>query len=382
MSAVKKLKTGILGMGYIGVSHIDAVCRIPECELWAVADTNAALAREKAEKHRVARCYQSIDELLADPEIQVIHNCTPNNLHTEINKKILASGKHLLSEKPLCLNSEEAEELLKVHRDHPESIAAVNFNYRANPMVQEMRARVAKGEVGKIYGVHGCYLQDWLLYDLDYSWRLEPEIAGPSCCVADIGSLWLDLVEHVTGEKIVSLVADLRTVLPVRKKPLKQTETFSTGAETPYELVEVQNEDYAAVMFRLSGGATGAFTVSEVSAGHGCYFQVEISGEKCSLMWNQEQNDRLWVGRRNGENSLIIRDPAIMDVEARAHTFLAKGHPEGWNDAFLANIRGFYRHITLGEPPRHATLMDAARIVRLTECCIESSKKRTWIDVD
>ena len=192
----------------------------------------------------------------------------------------------------------------------------------------------------------------------------------------------MDLVEHITGEKIVELVADLRTTHPIRKKPLKQVETFTSGSsEVPYEEVEIKNEDYASVMFRLSGGATGSYTVSEVSAGHGCYFQVEISGSKVSLMWNQEQNDRMWVGRRNGENSVVIRDPAIMDPEARAYTGLAKGHPEGWNDAFLNNIRGFYRHITLGETPRFATLEDAAHIVRLTEACVESSKTRAWVTV-
>lgn len=379
---MKKLKTGILGMGYIGGSHIDAVRRIPECELWAVADANYNVAKDKAERYQIPKCYASIDELLADPEIEVIHNCTPNNLHTEINKKIIAAGKHLLSEKPLALNSQEAEELLAVKAEHPEVVAGVNFNYRMNPMVQEMRARVASGEVGKINGVHGCYLQDWLLYDVDYSWRLEPSVSGPSCCVADIGSHWMDLVEHITGEKIVELVADLRITYPTRKKPLKQVETFTSGSkEVPYEEVEIKNEDYASVMFRLSGGATGAFTVSEVSAGHGCYFQVEISGSNISLMWNQEQNDRMWIGRRNGENSVVIRDPAIMDPEARAYTGLAKGHPEGWNDAFLGNIRGFYRHITLGETARFATLEDAAHIVRLTEACVESSKTRAWVRV-
>lgn len=378
---MKKLKTGIIGMGYIGVSHIDAVRRIPECELWAVADANAELAKERAERFQVPKCYTSIEELVADPEIEIIHNCTPNALHHEINMKILRAGKHLLSEKPLCLNSEQARELLQVRAEHPECVAAVNFNYRMNPMVQDMRDRVRRGDVGKIFGVNGVYLQDWLLYDRDYSWRLEPEIAGPSCCVADIGSHWMDLVEHVTGQRITELTADLRITYPVRKKPLKQTETFSTGAETPYEEVEVKNEDYAAVLFRLSGGATGSFTVSEVSAGHGCFLQVEFSGEKCSMMWNQESNDRLWIGRRGGENSLIVRDPAMLSPEVRACTGLAKGHPEGWNDAFLGNIRGVYRHVVSGEAANFATLEDAAHLVRLTECCVESSKTRSWVKV-
>jgi predicted dehydrogenase len=379
---MKKLRTAIIGMGYIGVSHIDAVRRIAECELYAVADTNRELAQKKAELYGVPRCYDSIETLLADPDIEVVHNCTPNNLHTAVNKAIISSGKHLLSEKPLALNYKEAKELLEHSRKNPASQTAVNFNYRMNPMVQEMRQRIAKGDTGEVLAVSGCYLQDWLLYDTDYSWRLEPEIAGPSCCIADIGSHWMDLVQHVTGLTITEVMADLRTVFPKRKKPLAQSETFSTNREKAYELMDVRNEDYGSVLFHLSNGAAGAFTVSEVSAGHGCYFQVEINGSKNSLMWNQEQNDRLWIGRRNAENSLLIRDPACISPEVLEHTSLAKGHPEGWNDAFTGNIRSFYRHIAGGKSKGDfATLEEAARIVKLTEACVASHRSRSWVSV-
>jgi predicted dehydrogenase len=381
---MKKLRTAIIGMGYIGASHIDAVRRIAECELYAVADANSELARKKAELYGVPRCYDSVEALLADPDIEVVHNCTPNNLHTAVNKAVISSGRHLLSEKPLALNYHEAEELLEHSRKNPVSRAAVNFNYRMNPMVQEMRRRIAKGAAGEVLAVSGFYLQDWLLYDTDYSWRLEPEIAGPSCCIADIGSHWMDMVQHVTGLTITEVMADLRTVYPRRKKPLTQTETFSTNSGKAYELVDVRNEDYGSVLFHLSNGAAGAFTVSEVSAGHGCYFQVEIDGSKTSLMWNQEQNDRLWIGRRNAENSLFIRDPACVSPEVLEHTNLAKGHPEGWNDAFTGNIRSFYRHITGGGKAKadFATLEEAARIVKLTEACVESHRRRSWVSVE
>jgi predicted dehydrogenase len=101
-------------------------------------------------------------------------------------------------------------------------------------------------------------------------------------------------------------------------------------------------------------------------------------------MWNQEQNDRLWIGRRDGENAVLIRDPAFISPEVLEHTSLAKGHPEGWNDAFTGNIRAFYRYIAGGAKgkPDFATLEEAGRVVRLTEACIESSASKKWVQVE
>jgi predicted dehydrogenase len=210
--------------------------------------------------------------------------------------KIIKSGKHLLSEKPLATNYKDAKLLVDLKQEYTDVVAAVNFNYRLNPLVQEMRRRIEHGEIGEVRLAFGSYLQDWLLYDTDYSWRLDPEIAGNSCCIADIGSHWMDAVQHVTGHKIVKVMADLVTVIPVRKKPKKQTETFSSVVPTEYEEVKIQNEEYGAVMFKMDNGASGIFNVSEVSAGHGCYFNFEINGSKASMKWNQEENDRLWIG--------------------------------------------------------------------------------------
>ncbi len=371
-------------MGYIGESHIEAVRRIGICNLYAVADTNAALAQAKAEMYGIEKCYSTVDELLADPNIDAVHNCTPNFLHLEINKKIIASGKHLLSEKPLCTTYEEAAELVELKKEYPNSAAAVNFNYRLNPMVQEAKARIARGELGDIRIFSGSYLQDWLLYDTDYSWRLEPEVSGNSCAIADIGSHWMDIVQHVTGHKIVEVMADLDTVIPVRKKPTKQVETFSNNVPTEYEEVKIQNEDYGAVMFRTDKGARGVYFVSEACAGHGCYLNFELSGSKASVAWNQEENDRLWMGFRGGENHLIIRDPNAISPEAKKYTALAMGHSEGWNDAFKGNIYSFYRYIAEGmegDAP-FSTLEQAAYIVKLTETIVKSSKEKRWIKVD
>lgn len=379
-----KIKVGIIGMGYIGESHIEAVRRVGICELYAIADTNAALARQKAEYYGIEKCYNTADELLADPEIDAVHNCTPNFLHLEINKKIIESGKHLFSEKPLCSTYDEAAELAEIKKKRPASCAAVNFNYRMNPMVLEAKAKIQNGEIGNVNIITGSYQQDWLLYETDYSWRLEPEAAGASCAIADIGSHWMDIIQYVTGHKITEVMADLRTVIPVRKKPKKQTETFTSKASSEYDEVKVQNEEYGAVMFRTDRGASGVYHVSELAAGHGCYFNFEANGSKASVRWNQEENDRLWIGCRDGENKLIIRNPNIISEAARPYTALAMGHPEGWNDAFKANIYAFYRYITEGteEAPPFATLEQAAYIVKLTEKIVKSSREKRWVKIE
>lgn len=379
-----KIRVGIIGMGYIGESHIEAIRRIGLCELSAIADTNYELARQKAEMYGIEKVYTSVDELLADKDIDVVHNCTPNFLHREINEKIIRSGKHLFSEKPLTMNYEEAKELLEIKKQFPGVEAAVNFNYRMNPMVQEMRARIKNGEAGDIRIITGSYEQDWLMYDTDYSWRLEPEISGNSCCVADIGSHWMDIVQHVTGHKIVSVMGDAVTVIPVRKKPAKQQETFKDAVSEDYIEVEIKNEEYAAVMFKTDKGATGVFHVTELAAGHGCNLNFEINGSKLSYGWNQEQNDRMWVGRRGGDNSVIIRNPNLISQSAKPYTSLAMGHPEGWNDAFKGNFYAFYKFLSDGAKGEriYSTLEDAAYIVKLTEKIIESSKQKTWINVE
>ncbi|NLB80858.1 MAG: Gfo/Idh/MocA family oxidoreductase [Clostridiaceae bacterium] len=380
---MNKIKAGIIGMGYIGESHIEAVRRIGLCELYAIADTNAELAKVKAGYYGIEKCYNTVDELLNDSDIDAVHNCTPNFLHLEINKNIIKSGKHLLSEKPLCTTYPEAKELVDLKKEYPNSAAMVNFNYRMNPMVQEMKSRIANDDIGDVRIATGSYQQDWLLYDTDYSWRLEPEIAGNSCCIADIGSHWMDAVQHITGHKIVEVMADLKTVIPIRKKAKKQTETFTSNVPTEFEEVEIKNEEYGAVMFKTDKGATGVYHVSEVAAGHGCYFNFEINGSKASLRWNQEENDRLWMGFRNGDNRYIIRNPNVISAEAKPYTSLAMGHPEGWNDAFKGNIYAFYKYISDGMKgePVFSTLEQAAYIVKLTEAIVKSSKERKWIQI-
>lgn len=383
---MRRIKAGIIGMGYIGVSHIEAVRRIGFIELVAVADSNAMLARAKADEYFIPKCYDCIDDLLADPEIQVVHNCTPNFLHTEINRKIILSGKHIFSEKPLAISSVESAGLIELLKDYPTTIAGVNFNYRMNPLVQEIRHKIGAGELGDIRLVHGSYLQDWLLYDTDYNWRIEPEVNGPSRCIADIGSHWMDIVQHVTGSKITKVCADLVTALPIRKKPATQVETFSQNAATLYEEKEIMTEDYGAVLFKMSNGASGVFCVSEISAGRGCFFNFEVNGSKASTYWNQERADEMWMGFREQPNLSLMRNPNTLSPNAKSTSYLAKGHPEGWNDAFKGNILKFYNYIAKDgkrgvDVADFSTFEEAHYIVVLTEAILKSARTGQWVVV-
>jgi predicted dehydrogenase len=381
-----RIKVGIIGMGFIGVSHIEAIRRIGFLELVAVADWNYELAKKKASEYYIPKCYATIDELLADPEIQVVHDCTPNNLHLEVNEKIINAGKHVFSEKPLARTAAETERMLELLRQNKDIVHGINFCYRMNPLVQEMKNKIANGEIGKPMLVHGSYLQDWLLYETDYNWRVEPEISGPSRCIADIGSHWMDTAQNVTGSRIVSVCADLVTAIPVRRKALGQVETFSVNTNAEYEDKAVTTEDYGAVLVKFDNGAHGVFHASEISAGRKCFLNLEVDGSKASMYWNQETSDQMWMGFRDKDNSIVMRNPNLMTPEAKQYTYLAAGHPEGWNDAMKNNLQSFYTFIRDGKRPGidpcdFATFEDGHYLLRVTEAILKSSSTKQWVDV-
>ena len=311
-----KIKCGIIGMGYISGYHIDAIRRVGFLEVDAVTDINYKLAKKKADEYCIPKCYESIDELLADPGITAVHNCTPNNLHFEINEKIISAGKHVFSEKPLAINSRESMKLLNLLKENSKVIAGVNFLYRMNPLVQEMKVKVRSGDIGRPLLVHGSYLQDWLLFNTDYNWRVEKKFGGASRCIADIGSHWMDAVQKVLNDKIVEVCSDLVIAHNTRKKPTTQVETFAKAGDVEYEDRNVDTEDYGAVLFEMKSGVHGVFYVSEVSAGRKCYFNFEIDGTKSSMYWNQETADWMWVGNRDKDIKQVMRKPNLMTEEA------------------------------------------------------------------
>jgi len=341
---------GLIGPGFVAAHHIDAVRRLGDVDVVAIAGSSQESAERKAREYKVDRAYGDFHALIADPDVQVIHNTTPNYLHLPVTMAALQAGKHVISDKPLAMNSEEGRTL----RDA--AIAAkvahvVTFNYRGNPLVQQARGMIARGETEAVSFVHGHYLQDWMADPNVYSWRSDPAKGGVSSALGDIGSHWCDLAEHVSGLRIASVLADLTTVIPTRYSAGGSAEAFSTksgGQRTP---VQVRSEDLASVLLRFENGAKGSFSVGQVLPGHKNDLELEVNGRACSLKWKQEQQNELWIGHYNKPNSLMAKDPSLVSPEVLPYVHLPGGHQESWADAFCNLIRDAYKWIGAGGQP-------------------------------
>ena len=371
-----RIGMGLVGAGFVGPHHIDAVRRLGFVDVVAIACSSDESGREKAEALGVRKGYGSYQALLDDPDVQVVHNATPNHLHYEVTSAALAKGRHVVSDKPLAMTSAQAKRLVsEAHRAGV--VAAVTFNYRGNPLVQQARLAIARGDIGSPHFLHGHYLQDWLLKDTDYSWRVDPEKGGASSAVADIGTHWCDLAQHVTGLRITHVLGDITTVVKKRKKPRASREAFQAG-NGDGELVDIRLEDLASVLVRFDNGARGSFSVGQVCSGHKNDLVLEVCGAKASLRWRQEDQNELWIGHRDRANEILQKDPSLLDERVRRYAHLPGGHQESWADAFFNVIREIYTCVAAGPPypalsPMVATFEDGFRANRIVDAILESA---------
>ena len=379
---------GLVGAGFVGPHHIDAVRRLGYVDIVAVAGSTDASAARKAEELGARRSYGNYEDLVRDPDVHVVHNATPNYLHFPITSAAIAAGKHVISDKPLALTPVEARTLLAL-ATKAGIVHAVTFNYRGNALVQHARAAIAAGEIGRPHFIHGHYLQDWLLKDTDYSWRLEPDKGGVTSALGDIGSHWCDLAEHVSGLRITHVLADITTVVPVRKKPTASRNAFETAADEAHvELMPIGMEDLASVFVRFDNGAKGSFSVGQVCAGHKNDLVLEICGSASSLTWRQEEQNELWIGHRDRANERLQKDPSLLNEAGRRYAHLPGGHQESWADAFANVMRDIYGFIAAGHapgdahPPAFATFADGYRANCLIDAMLTSAKSGSaWTEV-
>jgi predicted dehydrogenase len=380
---VKQFKTAVFGAGFVGRVHIEGIRRLGNVEVAAVCAVPAAEAARLSEQLNIPRHSDDYRKILEDASIDAVHICTPNALHAPMAKDALAAGKHVLCEKPLATSAAEAREMIAAAQKAGKRNATFH-NLRYYPMVQQMRRMREAGELGDIFVVQGTYSQDWLLYDTDYNWRVERKDNGPSRCMADIGSHWCDMAEHVTGARISSLCADLNTFHKTRKRPKGPIETFAGKTLTPDDYVEtkVDTEDFGAVVFRMNNGARGAFTASQVSAGRKNGLRLEVYGSKASVAWDQERPDELWIGHRNTPNQVIIKDPSLLLAGARSYADLPGGHSEGYDDTFKQVFRRFYQSIAdPAAAPEYPQFIDGLRQLNILDAELLSSEQRAWVDL-
>jgi predicted dehydrogenase len=379
---MKPIRTAILGTGFMGRVHLEAVRRVESVEAAALFGRNEAAARGLGSAYAVPKITTDYREIIRDSSIEAVHICTPNAQHFSMAREALEAGKHVLCEKPLTTTAAESEELVALAANKGLR-NCVCHNLRYYPQVQQMRRLREAGELGDILVVQGTYSQDWLLYDTDWNWRVDSKAAGASRCMGDIGSHFFDMAEHVSGLRVSSLCADLQTFHKTRKQPRHSVETFANKLMGPEDYIEtpVDTEDFGAVVFRMGARTRGSMTASQVSAGRKNGFRLEVYGTKSSVAWNQESPDELWQGHRDTPNGISIKDPSLLLPAARSYADLPGGHSEGYDDTFKQVFRRFYDSIRTNTAPEYPQFTDGLRQMKILEAVLESNKKRTWLDV-
>jgi len=382
MSSLSGIGAAVIGSGFIGTVHIEALRRIG-VDVLGLLGSSTQRATASADRIGVAHAYADLDELLADDRVRVVHVTSPNELHYPQAKAILAAGRHVVCEKPLAMTSGESGDLVRLAAASG-LVNAVNFNIRFYPLNQHVAGLVRDGGVGDVRLVTGRYFQDWLLHDTDWNWRLEPERGGALRAVGDIGSHWLDLTTFLTGRRVEAVMADLTTFIPVRHRPAGPVETFSTERAAETVPVAIRTEDSAMILLRYEGGARGSVAISQISPGRKNSLQYEIDGSSSAVAWDSEQPDHLWVGHRDRPNEVLLRNPALMGPLGRAAARLPAGHVEGFADTFGALFTAIYADVAAGRPaaaPTYPTFADGHDEMLVGDAVGDSARTGRWVDV-
>ena len=382
MTRRNDIGTAVIGSGFIGTVHIEALRRIG-VRVTGLLESSPELGARRAEELGMPRAYASLEDLLADDAVQVVHVTSPNELHHPQVRRILAAGRHVVCEKPLAMTSAESAELVALAAASG-LVNAVNFNIRFYPLNQHVASLVREGGIGEVRLVTGRYFQDWLLYDTDWNWRLEKDQGGALRAVGDIGSHWLDLTGFLTGLRVEALMADLTTFIPVRQKPAGPVLTFSTDRAAETIPVEIHTEDVATILLRFEGGARGSVAISQLSPGRKNSLAYQIDGSSSAVAWDSEQPEQLWIGHRDRPNELLLRNPALMNRAGIAAARLPGGHVEGFADTFGAVFSAIYDDVLAGAPSgnrAYASFADGHEEMLVGDAVLESSRTGRWVEV-
>ncbi len=383
-SSVKRQPVAaVVGTGFIGPVHVEALSRAG-VHVAGILGSSPEKSMAAAETLRLPRGYASLEDVLADDSVDAVHLTTPNRFHFDQAKAVIDSGKHVLCEKPLAMNSSESRELVELAK-RSGVVAGVAYNIRFYPLCHEAAARIAGDEFGDVLHITGSYVQDWLLKKTDFNWRVMAEEGGELRAVADIGTHWLDLVQFISGQKVVAVCADLQTVYSTRERPVGGALTFSGEVTGETESVSINTEDAGSILLRFSDGGRGCLHVSQTTAGRKNCLRLEIAGGQQALAWNSEQPNSLWIGHRDRPGEMLVRDPAIMQETAAAIANYPGGHCEGFPDTFKQLFNAFYGYIESGDFTATCpfpTFADGHREVLLCEAILKSHHEQRWVQVE
>jgi predicted dehydrogenase len=383
MANLASIGAAVIGTGFIGTVHVEALRRIG-VDVRGVLGSTAERGAARADALGVRKAYASLDDLLADESVSVVHVTSPNDLHVSQSRAVLGAGKHVVCEKPLAMTSADSAGLVTLAAETG-LVNATNFNIRYYPLNQHARQVVAEGGLGEVRLVTGRYFQDWLLLESDWNWRLQPDRGGALRAVGDIGSHWLDLMTFVTGQHVDAVMADLTTFIGTRREPTGPVETFSTDRSPDTVERPISTEDAATILLRFDGGARGAVSISQISPGRKNSLVYEIDGSEGAWGWDSEQPDQAWIGHRERPNEVLIRNPALMGSAGQAAAALPGGHVEGFFDTFCAHFRAVYADVAAGRPsptPGYPTFADGHDEMLVGEAIAQSAHEGRWIQVD
>lgn len=379
---MNRIRTAVIGTGFMGRVHLEALRRVENVDVVEVAATSLEKAKAAGAGYNILNVTGDWKDVINDPSIDAVHVATPNASHHMIAKAALEAGKHVLCEKPLAMSVAEAQELTDLAAAK-KLRGGLCHNLRYYPMVQQIRAMREAGALGEILVVQGTYSQDWMLYESDWNWRVDPLVSGPSRVMADIGSHFFDMAEHLSGLKVTEVCSDLQIFHPTRKQPKGGGESFSGKLGAAGETVDtkVVTEDFGATLFRM-GKARGTMTASQVSAGRKNGLVMEIYGTKGGVSWSQERPEELWLGHRDAPNQFLMKDPSLLDEKARAFADYPGGHAEGYPDTHKQLYRRFYASIA--DPtltPDYPQFADGLRQMKILDAELASHKNRAWVSV-
>ena len=381
MTGLVGIGAAVIGTGFIGTVHVQALRRLG-VNLKGVLGSSPERGSARAAEIGVPLSYGSLDELLADDGVDVVHVTSPNHAHFPQVKAILAADKHVICEKPLAMTSAESAEMVDLAKSSGKT-AAVCYNIRFYPLNQQAHGMIKARELGDIRFVTGHYHQDWLAKPSDWNWRLESEMGGALRSVGDIGTHWVDLTSFVTGLKVVSVMAELTTFIAERQKPVGPVETFSseTGAT---KSVTIDTDDAAMIVIRYENGARGVMSTSQINVGRKNSLQWDVAGENASAAWDSETPDHLFVGHRDGPNQTLMRDFTLMNETGVAAASLPPGHVEGFADSFFNFFRAVYADIASGgrQPDSTwATFEDGHYEMLFCDAVLKSAREHRWVDL-
>lgn len=370
------MRIAIVGTGGIARVH-QRLIRELDGELVGVCGRSLASARNFGG----ALAYDNLDAMLREQKPDVLHICTPNFLHAEQAIAGFAAGCHVVCEKPMAVSSDEARRMIDAAAKAGR-MGAIAYNYRGYPLVELLKQRTQRGDFGAIRRVGGCYLSDDGFDPAKYMWHFTPGSVGPAYALMDVGVHWLDLVEYVTGEPIVEIMAQLSIHQKIRTwRGGDGQGPRPSGKAAPDGSVEIEMdiEDQADLLVRLRGGGAGASTISCVSAGHPNTIVLSIDGSKTGFSWNQQEPN---IYRERSADGITERqrNPASMDAGSAWMTALPAGHAEGYLDAFRNVVNQIWAGFR-GETLRYPSFNDGLRGLVLVEAAVASAHQRRSIDI-